>query len=40
MAEVVKLGYDAILVGTSLLKAPEGIVNMLQKFERGFSLPQ
>jgi indole-3-glycerol phosphate synthase len=33
VAEVIKLGYDAILVGTSLLKAPAGIEAMLEEFE-------
>lgn len=28
------MGYDAVLVGTSLLKAPQGIANMLREFER------
>jgi indole-3-glycerol phosphate synthase len=32
--EVIKLGYDAILVGTSLLKAAAGIENMLREFEK------
>jgi indole-3-glycerol phosphate synthase len=29
-----KLGYDAVLVGTSLLKSPQGIGPMLAQFER------
>ena len=32
--EVMKMGYDAVLVGTSLLMAPEGIENMLRQFEK------
>jgi indole-3-glycerol phosphate synthase len=31
--DVVKLGYDAILVGTSLLKATQGVERMLEEFE-------
>ncbi len=37
-AEVIKLGYDAILVGTSLLKAPEGVEKMLEEFERAIGV--
>ena len=37
LPELVKMGYDAILVGTSLLKAPAGVHSMLQEFERGLS---
>lgn len=33
VAKVRKQGYDAILVGTSLLKAPEGIESRISKFE-------
>ena len=32
--EVMRMGYDAILVGTSLLKAPQGIQKMVAEFER------
>jgi len=31
--EVARMGYDAVLVGTSLLKASEGVENMLRQFE-------
>jgi indole-3-glycerol phosphate synthase len=37
--DVKKLGYDAILVGTSLLKAPAGIETMLTDFEKALELP-
>jgi indole-3-glycerol phosphate synthase len=33
LSEVFNLGYDAVLVGTSLLKADEGIHEMLKQFE-------
>jgi indole-3-glycerol phosphate synthase len=33
LPEVVRLGYDAVLIGTSLLKAVEGVGQMLAKFE-------
>ena len=33
IAAVAKLGYDAVLVGTSLLKATDGIENILRQFE-------
>jgi indole-3-glycerol phosphate synthase len=33
LSEVIKFGYDAVLVGTSLLKAEDGIEQMLKKFE-------
>jgi indole-3-glycerol phosphate synthase len=33
IAAVAKMGYDAVLVGTSLLKAGEGIGKMLSQFE-------
>jgi indole-3-glycerol phosphate synthase len=33
LSEVVKFGYDAVLVGTSLLKSEHGIEEMLKKFE-------
>ena len=35
--DVMKLGYDAILVGTSLLKAPQGVERMLQEFEEALN---
>src|SRR5205085_4059711 len=31
--EIKEMGYDAVLVGTSLLKAPQGIQKMLAEFE-------
>jgi indole-3-glycerol phosphate synthase len=34
VGEVARLGYDAILVGTSLLKAAEGMERILGEFER------
>jgi indole-3-glycerol phosphate synthase len=37
VAEIRDLGYNAVLVGTSLLKAPEGIYNMLREFEDALS---
>jgi len=37
--QVINLGYDAVLVGTSLLKAEEGIASMLAKFERAITVP-
>lgn len=33
LSEVIRLGYDAVLIGTSLLKAADGIDQMLAKFE-------
>jgi thiazole synthase ThiGH ThiG subunit len=30
---VINIGYDAVLVGTSLLKAEDGIEEMLKRFE-------
>jgi indole-3-glycerol phosphate synthase len=33
LPEVIKIGYDAVLVGTSLLKADDGIVETLKRFE-------
>jgi hypothetical protein len=33
LPDMIKLGYDAVLVGTSLLKAPEGVASMLAQFE-------
>jgi indole-3-glycerol phosphate synthase len=35
--EVIKLGYDAILVGTSLLKATHGVEEMLGEFEEALN---
>ena len=32
--DVARLGYDAVLIGTSLLKASKGITNMLRQFEQ------
>jgi indole-3-glycerol phosphate synthase len=40
LSAVMNFGYDAVLVGTSLLKATEGIHEMLQKFERAIALPR
>jgi indole-3-glycerol phosphate synthase len=37
LPELVKMGYNAILVGTSLLKAPAGVHSILQEFEQGLS---
>jgi indole-3-glycerol phosphate synthase len=37
LLDVVKLGYDAVLVGTSLLKAPEGIESKLAEFEQALA---
>jgi len=37
LSAVIKFGYDAVLVGTSLLKAESGIENMLKEFEEAFS---
>ena len=34
ISKVRSMGYDAVLVGTSLLKAPQGIAKMLHEFER------
>ena len=33
LQQVINLGYNAVLVGTSLLKAPQGIEAMLRDFE-------
>ena len=33
LCAVIKFGYDAVLVGTSLLKAEDGIEQMLKKFK-------
>ena len=38
IAAVAKMGYDAVLVGTSLLKASEGIEETLRKFEAAIVL--
>jgi indole-3-glycerol phosphate synthase len=35
--QVIRLGYNAVLVGTSLLKAEEGIERMLTRFENALS---
>jgi indole-3-glycerol phosphate synthase len=37
LPELVKMGYDAILVGTSLLKAPAGILSILREFEEAIA---
>jgi indole-3-glycerol phosphate synthase len=37
LPEVINIGYDAVLVGTSLLKAESGIENMLKDFEQATS---
>jgi indole-3-glycerol phosphate synthase len=37
LADIVSMGYDAVLVGTSLLKAPEGIESMLMQFEQAMA---
>jgi indole-3-glycerol phosphate synthase len=37
LSGVISLGYDAVLVGTSLLKAELGIENMLKDFEEAIS---
>jgi indole-3-glycerol phosphate synthase len=34
IGEVARMGYNAVLVGTSLLKAPNGVEDMLRQFER------
>jgi indole-3-glycerol phosphate synthase/dTDP-glucose pyrophosphorylase len=36
---VAKLGYDAVLVGTSLLMASQGVENMLRQFEQAINAP-
>jgi len=33
LPEVIRIGYDAVLVGTSLLKAESGVENTLREFE-------
>jgi indole-3-glycerol phosphate synthase len=35
ISDIVAMGYDAVLVGTSILKAPEGVEATLDEFERG-----
>ena len=35
--DIIAMGYDAILVGTSLLKAPQGVAKMLGEFERAIA---
>ena len=37
--ELAKMGFDAILVGTSLLKAPAGVQSILQEFETALGSP-
>jgi len=37
IAELIKLGYNAVLVGTSLLKASEGIGSILHEFEQALA---
>jgi indole-3-glycerol phosphate synthase len=37
LSEVIKFGYNAVLVGTSLLKAQDGIEQMLKAFERALT---
>jgi len=37
LSDVIEMGYDAVLVGTSLLKAESGIENMLKDFEQTIS---
>jgi indole-3-glycerol phosphate synthase len=39
LPELIKMGYDAILVGTSLLKAPRGVPSILQEFEEALRRP-
>jgi len=39
VGEIAALGYNAVLVGTSLLKAPQGIEDMLREFERAMVAP-
>jgi len=36
-SEVMQMGYDAVLVGTSLLKAKKGIESMLSNFEQAIA---
>jgi indole-3-glycerol phosphate synthase len=37
LPEVIQMGYDAVLVGTSLLKAKAGIESMLNDFEQALA---
>jgi indole-3-glycerol phosphate synthase len=37
LSGVIRMGYDAVLVGTSLLKAESGIENMVKDFEEAIS---
>jgi indole-3-glycerol phosphate synthase len=37
--ELARMGFDAVLVGTSLLTAPEGIENRLSQFEQALAIP-
>jgi len=37
VTDVINMGYDAVLVGTSLLRAESGIENMLKDFEQAIS---
>jgi len=37
LPELVKVGYDAFLVGTSILKAPAGVESILQEFEKALN---
>jgi indole-3-glycerol phosphate synthase len=34
LPEIVEMGYDSVLVGTSLLKAPEGVEEIISQFEQ------
>ena len=36
-SEIAQFGYDAVLVGTSLLKAPEGVERILSEFARAIA---
>jgi indole-3-glycerol phosphate synthase len=38
LSEVIQMGYDAVLVGTSLLKAKSGIENILRDFEKALTM--
>lgn len=38
LSSVIELGYHAVLVGTSLLKAPAGIESMLQEFDLALAI--
>jgi indole-3-glycerol phosphate synthase len=37
LSEVIRMGYDAVLVGTSLLKTKEGIERVLSDFEKAIA---